>query len=48
MAIYKNVSALLPSIQEKNEKKLEYMNEMLDRQFNFEVGENRKMINTNI
>ena len=36
------------AFRKKNEKKLEYMNEMLDRQFNFEVGEKRKMINTNI
>ena len=42
--LHKDTSALLYSVQEKMEKKLEDVDEMLDRQFKFEVSKNRKIL----
>ena len=44
--LHKDTSALLYSVQEKMERNLEDIDEMLDRQFKFEVSENRKIIGT--
>ena len=43
-AFHNGTSALLYSIQEKIERNLEDVDEMLDRQFKFEVSENRKIL----
>ena len=40
--LHKDTSALLYSVQEKVKINLEDVDEMLDRQFKFEVSENRK------
>ena len=40
----KDTLALLYSVQEKMERNLEDVDEMLDRQFKFEVSENRKIL----
>ena len=42
--LHKDTSALLYSVQEKMERNLEDVDEMLDRQFKFEVSENRKIL----
>ena len=42
--LHKDTSALLYSVQEKMERNLEDIDEMLDRQFKFEVSENRKIL----
>ena len=42
--LHKDTSVLLYSVQEKIEKNLEDVDEMLDRQFKFEVSENRKIL----
>ena len=42
--LHKDTSTLLYSVQEKTERNLEDVDEMLDRQFKFEVSENRKIL----
>ena len=42
--LHKDTSALLYSVQEKMERNLEDVDEMLDRQLKFEVSENRKIL----
>ena len=42
--LYKDISALFYSAQEKMERNLEDADEMSDRQFKFEVNENRKIL----
>ena len=42
--LHKDTSALLYSVQEKMERNLEDVDEMLDKQLKFEVSENRKIL----
>ena len=42
--LHKDTSALLYSVQKKMERNLEDVDEMLNKQFNFEVSENRKIL----
>ena len=42
--VHKDTSALLYSIHDKMERNLEDVDEMLDRQFELEVSENRKIV----
>ena len=42
--LHKDTSARLYSVQEKMERNLEDVDEMLDRQLKFEVSENRKIL----
>ena len=44
ITLHKDTSALLYSVQEKMERNLEDVDKMLDRQFKFEVSENRKIL----
>ena len=43
-SLHKDTSALLYSVQEKMKRNLEGVDEILDRQFKFEVSENRKIL----
>ena len=44
ITLHKDTSTLLYSVQEKMERNLQDVDEMLDRQFKFEVRENRKIL----